>query len=332
MRASLIAALFILSSCSGDDGNTPEGKWQLLAEGRPSSLLSVWASSTQDVWVVGGREGTGLGPTVFHYDGATWTKLDPGAPNVDLWWVYGFANDAVFFGGSGGTIIRYRDGEFAKLTTPSTDIVFGMWGASPDDMWAVGGQTNGRAFVWRLQGSTFVPVSGMPATLPTGGAVWKVTGRAADDVWMSCSQGLILHWDGQSLSSEQVGGAEESLFSIGCHASGCVAAGTNITNGVLYQNDGQGWTSKVPTPDGPVWRGVTPTGEHPYVVGMFGSVVRLTPSGWVSDPHGLTTRSLHAAWATADGSLFAAGGQFDSFPTKEGVLLYKGAEPLPELP
>ena len=273
-----------------------------------------------------------MGPTVFHYDGTTWNKLDAGVTNVDLWWVFGFANDTVFFGGSGGTILRYRAGVFEKLTTPTTDLVFGMWGSSPDDVWAVGGQLTGRPFVWRFQGTSFTPVSGVPAGL-TNGAVWKVTGRAADDVWMSCSQGLVLHWDGQTLSSEQVGGSEESLFSIGCYSTGCVTAGTTVTNGVLYQNDnGQGWVSRVPTPDGPPWRGVTPTGDNTYVVGMFGAVIHLTSNSWASDPHGLTSESLHSTWADADGSLFAVGGAFDQVPTTEGVLLYKGTDELPALP
>jgi hypothetical protein len=269
---------------------------------------------------------------VFHYDGTQWNKLDAGVINVDLWWVFGFTDGTVFLGGSGGTILRYRAGTFEKLTTPTPDIVFGMWGSSPDDVWAVGGQLTGRPFVWRYQGVSFMPVSGVPAVL-TNGAVWKVTGRSADDVWMSASQGLILHWDGQSLTNEQVGGSEESLFSIGCYTSGCVSAGTNVTNGVLYKNDNnQGWVSDVPTEDGPVWRGVTPTGDNTYVVGTFGAVIHLTPSGWVSDPHALTSESLHATWADADGELFAVGGRFDQIPTTEGILLHKGTETLPTLP
>src|SRR5690606_27986869 len=112
----------------------------------------------------------------------------------------------------------------------------------------------------------------------------------------------------------------------------CVTAGTNLANGVLYEHDGEGWASRVPTVDGPVWRGVTPTGEHAYVVGMFGAVLRLTPSGWASDPHGLTTEALHAAWSDAAGNLFAVGGKFDQALTTDGVLLYKGTAELPPLP
>jgi hypothetical protein len=332
MRASLFVAVCLLAGC-GDDAPpvTEEGHWQLLGEGRPSSLLAVWSSGVDNTWIVGGREGPGMGPTVFHFDGTAWTKLDTGLVNVDLWQVFGFDDGTVFLGGSNGTILRYRSGAFTKLTTPSTDITFGLWGSSSSDVWAVGGQTTGRPFVWRYQGSEFVAVSGVPAGL-TSGAVWKVTGRAADDVWMSGSQGYVLHWDGQTLTSEQIGTNDESLFSLGCTAALCLTAGGNASNGVLYENAGSGWSSKVPTEDGPVWRGVTPTGEDPYVVGQSGAVMRRGTGTYATERHGLTTEALHAAWVDADGNVFAVGGKFDRALTIDGVVIYKGTTDLPALP
>ncbi|MDB4961826.1 MAG: hypothetical protein JWP01_1825 [Myxococcales bacterium] len=333
MRASLFVALCFLAACGGDDGSPvqEEGHWQLLGEGRPSSLLAVWSSGVDNVWIVGGREGAGAGPTVLHYDGTAWTKLDTGMVNVDLWQVFGFADGTVFLGGSNGTILRYRNNTFEKLTTPSTDIVFGLWGSSPDDVWAVGGQTTGRPFIWRYQGTAFTSVPGIPAGITTG-AVWKVTGRAADDVWMSASQGYVLHWDGQTLSNEMIGGNDESLFSIGCTAELCLTAGTNGSNGVLYENSGAGWSSKVPTEDGPVWRGVTPAGDDPYIVGQFGAVARRGTGKYITEKHALTSESLHSAWVDDDGNLFAVGGKFDRALTIDGVVIFKGTIDLPVLP
>ena len=329
MRGLLLLAL--IASCGGDDGEAGPGHWQLLGEGRPSSLLAAWSSGLDNVWVVGGREGAGAAPTVFHYDGTAWTKLDPDVPNVDLWQVFGFG-DTVFLAGSNGTILRHRNGTFDKITTPSTDIVFGLWGTSADDVWAVGGQNSGRAFVWHFQGTEFVAVPGVPAELDTGGAVWKVVGRAANDVYMSASRGLVLHWDGAALTSERIGATGESLFSLGCTIERCTTAGSNTTNGVLYETTGAGWVPNVPTPDGPIWRGVTPVGQHAYVVGQFGAVLRRDSGGWVPDTHGLTIESLHAAWSDDDGNLFAVGGKFDRALTIDGVLLFKGATDLPALP
>lgn len=334
MRALLVSSLSLLLACGDDggggDGGTDPARWQLLASARPSSLLASWASSTTDVWVVGGREAIGEGPVVLRYDGAAWSRLDTGIVNLDLWQVFGFEGGPVFLAGSNGTILRYENGAFEKLTTPGTDIVFGLWGSSPTDVWAVGGQSGGRPFVWRYQGTSFEVVGGLPASL--AGAVWKVTGRAADDVWMSCSSGLVLHWDGATLTSEQVGATGESLFSLGCQGDRCVTAGASTSNGVLYESTGAGWTSRVPTTDGPAWRGVTPTGDHRFVVGAFGAVLRDDGGTWVPDPHGLTTQTLHAAWATPTGDLFAVGGQFDRALTLDGVMLYKGTVEMPVIP
>ncbi|MBA3503539.1 MAG: hypothetical protein H0T65_24470 [Deltaproteobacteria bacterium] len=320
----------MIASCGGD-GDSKVARWQKVSELRPSSLLAAWAESPDNVWIVGGREGTGGAPVVWHYDGSAWTRHDTGLLNVDLWQVFGFG-DTVFFGGSNGTILRYRDGNFTKLTTPAADIVFGLWGTSATDVWAVGGQFSGRAFVWRYQGTDFTAVAGVPTELDTGGAVWKVTGRGANDVWMSASRGLVLHWDGQVLSSERIGATGETLFSIGCSSTVCVAAGSNTANGVLYENAGSGWVSAAPTADGPIWRGVTPVGEHQYVVGQFGAVLRRDAAGWKSDTPGLTDETLHAAWSDADGNLFAVGGKFDRPLTIDGVLLFKGATVLSALP
>jgi hypothetical protein len=341
MRQSVafVTLLAAAAAACGDDSpggiDAPGGGgWQLLGSQRPSSLLAVWAPSTDNVWIVGGREGIGGAPTVWHLDGSGWNKLDSGQLNVDLWQVFGFADGTVFLGGSNGTILRYRDGVFTKIPTPTTDIVFGLWGSSSDDVWAVGGQTNGRAFVWRYQGTAFEVVPGVPTDLATSGTVWKVVGRAANDIWMSCSRGIVLHWDGQALASQTIGtfGNSESLFSIGCNSARCVTAGTNLANGVLYENDGTGWVSRVPSGDGPVWRGVTPTGDHTYVVGAFGAVIRYTDGAWISDPHGLTTETFHAAWSDDQGNLFAVGGKFDRAPTIDGMVLFKGSQPLPSLP
>ncbi len=331
MRSLFLVALMSLASCGGDDTPVGEARWQLLGSQRPSSLLAVWSSGPDDVWVVGGREGMGVGPTVFHYDGAAWTKLDTGEVNVDLWQVFGFRDGPVFLGGSNGVMLRYQDGAFERIATPSTDIVFGLWGSTPDDVWAVGGQTTGRPFVWRYRGTQFEAVPGIPAALDNG-TVWKVTGRAADDVWMSASRGLVLRWDGQALASEMIGTTSESLFSIGCTPQRCVSAGTNISNGVLYEHDGSSWISRVPTADGPVWRGVAANAEQLYVVGMVGAVMRYARGSWVADPHGLSTEALHAAWVDPEGNLYAVGGKFDRAFTTDGVLLYKGELELPPLP
>ncbi len=285
-----------------------------------------------DVWIVGGREGPGQGPVVFHFDGTSWTKLDTGVVDVDLWQVFGFAGGPVYMGGSNGNVLRYhRNGTFERLSAPTTGVVFGLWGSAPDAMWAVGGQPAGPALISRLEGGGFVEVPGAPADLATGGAVWKVSGRSATEVWMSASRGYVLRWDG-ALAPFKIGADDESLFSMGCNAVRCITAGADTTNGVLYENESHQWVSKVPSADEPQFRGVTPVGNAMYIVGQFGAIRRRTDTGWESESQRLTTESLHAAWSDADGNVFAVGGRFDRTPTTNGVVIFKGAATLPMLP
>src|SRR5689334_14672875 len=178
--ARCVLGIALLGAC-GDDGGSTGPAWGVVSEGLPAALLSVWSASATDVWVVGGDPRNNTGPIVQHYDGTAWTKLDTGQRNVDLWWVTGFAGGPVFMSGSNGTILRYQNGAFEKMTTPGASIVFGMWGASPTDVWAVGGNLGGGSggFAWRFDGNTWTVFADVPADLKTGGTCFKVNGRSA---------------------------------------------------------------------------------------------------------------------------------------------------------
>ena len=138
-RLLFLAAL--LSACGDDDSG---GTWQIVHDDLEGALLSVWGSSATDIWAVGGDPTEASTPMVIHFDGTTWERLDPGTQG-DLWWVFGFAGGPVYMGGAGGRILRYQDGVFTLMTTPDTGLtVFGIWGASPSDVWAVGGMEGGQ--------------------------------------------------------------------------------------------------------------------------------------------------------------------------------------------
>src|SRR5262245_54649510 len=129
-RCCFLLGILALAACGGGDGDDqPEIPWVAVTEGEGAALLSVWSDGANDVWVVGGDPRDGTGPLVFHYDGTAWTKLVTGEVNVDLWWVYGFANGPVFMSGSNGTILKFENGAFEKQVTPPevTNIVFGLY-------------------------------------------------------------------------------------------------------------------------------------------------------------------------------------------------------------
>jgi hypothetical protein len=339
-RLSKFIILFplLVAACGGDDddgGPGPGGpEWNLLGENQRASLLSVWGSSASDVWVVGGDNRDDLGPLVFHLDGEEWSAVDAGVRNVDLFWVFGFDGGPVYFGGTNGTILRYEDGAFEQLETPGNGVVFGIWGTSPDELWAVGGGFGGGGggFVWRLDGDVWIEAPDVPEDIVSDGTSFKVAGRAADDVWISCSSGTMLHWDGAALTRDDVAeAADDPLFSVSCDSDRCVAVG-GTTNGGIFENTGDGWVSSSPTEDAPVWRGVVVSDSGAQVVGLFGTMLTDDGGEWVADPQDLSSENLHASWVDPDGGVWAVGGKFDSPMTEDGVLLFKGENVPAELP
>jgi hypothetical protein len=288
----------------------------------PGALISVWGTSSTDVWVVGGDAGEGDGPEVRHFDGTTWTRLMTGETG-DLWWVFGFAGGPIYMGGAGGMILRYDGGTFTRMTTPGTPTIFGIWGTAPGDVWAVGGQEGGAsgAFAWRVQGDTWVPEPTFPSELEATNAIWKIYGRTANDVWLVGTNGLVVRWDGTGMTADNTN-VGESLFTVHANSHSFVAVG-GFGSGIVLENDGNGWMNV--TPDGAFGLiGVCVSEDAGYVVGQFGEIQRRTADGWVREGEDLfLDESLHAVWIDPDGGVWAVGGQVLAFPLVRGVLLHK---------
>lgn len=335
LRSSRIAP-YLLSTlaCGGGDEQSPRASWELVHASLPGALMSVWGTSPTDVWAVGADALDGSGPTVLHFDGAAWSEVETGVEG-DLWWVFGFQGGPVYMGGSGGNILRYEGGELTRMPTPGTGVVFGIWGAAEDDLWAVGGEAGGAqgAFAWRLQAAdpsgAWVPAAGFPEDLAATDALWKVAGVARDDVWMVGTGGKAVHFDGETLTESFVGVAE-SLFTVHASAGSFAAAGGFGTGLILERRAGWGasepWMDVSPA-DAPALIGVCLGDSEGYAVGEFGYVARRTARGWVTEETGFElevgVRSLHSVWIDPEGGVWTVGGQIRVPPLVDGVMLRK---------
>lgn len=292
----------------------------MAAANQPAALLSVWGTSARDVWVTGGRSELVGAPTLLHYDGAAWSRVDSGERSIDLWWVFGFDGGDVFFTGSGGTILRYRDAVFEKMTTPRSGKIFGLWGASPEDLWAVGAGDDGAGIVWHYDGVAWQDA----ATGELPGLVFKVHGQRADDVWISCAGGVALHWDGTALTRVSTGITTSSLFSIVTTPDVEIAVGGYTGLGEIVEHTAAGWTAQ-PSLIPVAWRGVAAGADHVYAVGEAGAVAERTASTWTLLERPSTQTAFHAAWVDPQGGLWGVGGKFETLPlTQEGFLAYYG--------
>src|SRR5690606_11494877 len=232
----LVLSSWLLPACPTDP-EPPKDRWEVVHVNLPGPLLSVWGTSSTDVWAVGGDPADGSGPTVIHFDGEVWSQLSTGETQGNLWWVFGFADGPLYMGGDGGLILRYQAGTFTKMTTPGTGTVFGIWGASPSDVWAVGGESeNIGGFAWRLEGDSWVPEPSLPADIPTSAAIWKVFGTGSDDAWIVGSNGVSLHWDGSTFTPGGTG-VGASLFTVHASEGRYVAVGGTASGFIVEYQD-----------------------------------------------------------------------------------------------
>jgi hypothetical protein len=327
-----LRVVFLLALAACPPPPTP--RWQQVAKKLPNALLSVWGTSAQDVWTVGSDAADGKGPLVLHYDGTAWTRLDTGATG-DLWWVFGFASGPVFLGGQNGLLLKYEGGAFTRMTSPGTAIVTGLWGASPDDVWAVGAEFGGArgAFAWRLQSGVWREAAGFPPGLVDTDALWKVWGRDANDVWLVGSAGKTLHWDGSTFTVVNAG-TGESLFTVHANGKRFVAVGGFGTGKIVESAGTTQWTNQSPA-DAPSLIGVALTeADTGYAVGQYGAVFARTDAGvWAEERTGFTlNQSLHSVWVDPAGGVWAVGGEVLTIPLKDGVLLHRGLADVAEIP
>ncbi len=319
-RLLLIGALFFFGCPTPAPPAGPE--WSVVFRDLSGALVSVWGSSATDVWAVGGDPGDGSGPMVLHFDGAGWTRYRTGTTG-DLWWVFGFAGGPVFTGGTNGTILRWDAATFTPvaMTTPGTNTVFGIWGASPNDVWAVGGAGPDSGFAWRFDGVSWTAAAGLPADLGTRASLFKVWGLGADDVWLVGTGGVTLHWDGLAIA-EPASPTTRTLFTVQ-GSSGLFAAVGGYGTGVVLENDGAGWQDVTP-PFAPQLNGVALSGTLGYAAGINGAIYRRAGGAWEPEPTQLDVfEDFHAVWLDPDGGVWAAGGQL-VLPLIRGMLVHRG--------
>jgi hypothetical protein len=317
----ILAAVLGLGACSPDD----EPSWEVVTQDLDGALLSVWGTSATDLWVVGGDSRDGKGPIVLHVVDGQAERIDTGETSGDLWWVFGFPAGPIYMGGANGLILRYESGSFTKMTTPSAQTVFGIWGSSPSDVWAVGGSSDARGgFAWRLQANdTWEAEPSLPSTVPDTGALWKIHGVSANDAWIVGSNGLSFHWNGQALEAGSTG-VGSSLFTVFGNGERYVAVG-GLASGIVVENDGSGWVDRTPDPLPESLTGVClDSGAGGFAVGFYGSVYERTGDGWIYQPTKLgVSENLHGVWVDPEGGVWAAGGNTFVPPLTSGVLIHK---------
>ncbi len=322
-RHTLIPTVLLLAACN----TPPSASVGEVAHHDDVAFLSVGGTGPDDVWVVGAQPDPASGPVVLHHDGGNWETLETGQLHT-LWWVHAFEDGPVFLGGGGATVLKVEDGEVERTPTPKFfgNTVYGLWGASEDEVWAVGGFAGRDGFAWRYDGETWHGVD-LPDDMPRNEAgeipaLFKVWGRAADDVWFVGGLGTVLHWDGTALTRVP-SGTTEQLFTVTGNETEVVIVGGS-GNGVLLRGGLSGLVDDTPE-FAPLLQGVTFDGDGAlWVTGADGFTLRQLPGGefepvdlMVSD----VPQTVHALWADGEGGIWGAGGNALTPSLDEGLIL-----------
>lgn len=327
----MIVLTALLAGCS----NCDKGAGCQVGDALAGGLLSVRTPAPDDVWVVGASAdpADGSGPIATSYDGETWSRLDTSAwDGSELWWVWVTADEAVLVGNDGLILEHDRSsGAIAAVEGPdAATTFFGVWGASADDLWAVG-QTEGGSgtpALYRRQGGTWAPFVDPALGEGSPGQIYfKVHGTAADDVWIVGSDGIALHWDGTALTRSQTG-ITGPLLTVDAGGERPIAVGGS-GNGVLLEYDGTAWIDRSP-PFQPGLNGVCTGSGAAWTVGQSGARAKLVDGTWTTDAdqdvERLTRLDWHACSIDSDGGLWTVGGRIASRPLNDGIIGYQGPD------
>jgi hypothetical protein len=316
------ALLFLAVSVVGCDGPSSGTSWsEAFDASQVGWLLDTCGPSPDDLYAVGGTESTAA---VMHFDGKTWSPLDLGVSAPLLNWCHAFSSSDVTMVGNAGTVLHWDGAAWTQQPTPTTQNLWGVWGAAPGDLWSVGGDglADGQATLLHYDGSAWSAVMLPPLQKANVWQLLKVWGTSADDVYVVGQRGVVLHWDGASWSEELVGASDDLVSLWGTGPDRVVAVGGR-SNAIVSVWDGAAWktTSLAPTPglDG-VWMR-NPGVAH--VVGTYGTLGDLDLATMtlttVSPPP--TQLDFHSIFGDASGAVHAVGGNLAvaNPPQYEGV-------------
>jgi len=262
------------------DGKT----WTTTSVGERSSLRAVWGTGPNDVWTMAAPN------QIFHTTGfvngaVQWSAASPviGAP-IDqsaiggaIWgtaredvWVLGKSlpvqrpDDFYLELGWRTAVIDGAPGWAPVVRKQGFEMVRGIWGSGPGDIWIVGTKSDSIPFVAHSEGVSAAGGGVLVWTefeVQSLSGLYAVWGSSPDDVWAVGENGTIRHFSVKStLGTVVTSPTTENLRGIwGAGPNDVWAVGEN---GTLLHYDGAEWRTS---------SGAFPPGDRPTLYGVWGS-------------------------------------------------------------
>ncbi len=302
-------------SCSDtENGPAEPADIELDAISADRWLLHVNGRSASDIYVVGGTPDDGF---LSRYDGNSWQDAELPEEARLLNWVHLFDDGSAVTVGNEGTILTSEDGEIWNTVEPITDEdLWGVWGSSSDDVWAVGGRgrPESEATILRRQNGEWASVDVPELERPGVRAFFKVWGTDSQNVLIVGQNGIVLRWNGTSLAEEGVGTSDDLISLDGTGPDNIVVVGGR-GNAVVARYDGSEWNSESLAP-APGLNGIYMTSEtDAWIAGASGLLRQLEIVDGSFTAERVPPRSevdLHAVAFFDELGALAVGGNFSS--------------------
>ena len=331
---SSVAALLPLMMAATVAGCGPAPTWTTVTGPHPAALYSVWGPNADDVWAVGGCTCPGKPHALLlHKTNGTFTEV---ASPVDatLWWVHGFSASDVWIAGEQGTVLHWDGAALTKAPTEglADTKLFGIWGPSPSDLWAVGGSPDISSMVLRWNGTTFAKVANAPEvkTDKLAGTWFKVWGSGPNDVWLVGQLGMVANWNGSMWKVHDLSAlgvtARDSLFTVaGRGPDDVYVVGGQPAQGLALHYAGGAWKKVAGLSlDGvQLLTGVSVSAAGDAIITGMNSARFVGREGSFRDDTRLgRVADWHAAYLLGPEQIFVAGGDFNA--QAKGVIGYYG--------
>ncbi|MDP6944888.1 MAG: hypothetical protein QF464_12120, partial [Myxococcota bacterium] len=249
LRFVVLSAGLVLSVSCSPPPTAPESWTDIAPAENPGWFMNVHATAIDDRYAVGGTLTDGA---MLHFDGESWSSVDLGVDIPLLNWIHGDGTGRYVAVGNGGTALHFDGAVWTLVETPTEQKLWGVWGSTMDDLWAVGGDAFAsddlRAVILRWDGTSWTEMDA-PDPLAVGDlyAWFKVWGSSASDVYIVGQRGAVLHWDGDALTELDVG-VDDDLIAVWGTGPDRVAVVGGRNNGVAARWNGTDWVSATLAP------------------------------------------------------------------------------------
>jgi hypothetical protein len=151
---------------------------------------AIWGASPSDVYMVG------EGGDIAHFDGETMTPINTGF-NQSLYGIWGTGSQNIYAVGDNATLLHFDGNTWQQESTPAVETTINnIWGLGPDNIYAAANH-----MVLHYDGTAWTEVEG----LPEASDFYDVYGSSPTDIYVVGWSGLIVHFDGESWTTEVSG-------------------------------------------------------------------------------------------------------------------------------